>query len=57
MKILCSGCGKEIEEKKAILRHWLEEDFYYCSPECEEEHKSIREQEAAEDEEEEGPSE
>lgn len=58
MKILCEGCGKEIEEGKAIVRKWLEEMIYFCSTECETKHRELEDLEVDDEKDEEpGPSE
>lgn len=49
MKVLCEGCGKELEEKDALVRQWLEERIYFCSKECEAKHKLLQESEIDED--------
>ena len=58
MKILCEGCGKEIEEGKALIRKWMEDLIYFCSPACEAKHKSLEDLETEDElDVERGPSE
>ena len=45
MKILCEGCGKEIEEGKTIIHKWMEDLLYFCSKACEAKHRELEDPE------------
>ena len=39
-KIPCDGCGREIDEEKAIAVPWEEDTLYFCSPECRDKYRA-----------------